>query len=84
MNNQFCSVVLFDTSSGVGRTWVFISLSILMDQLESEDVVNIYQTVKKLKYQRAENILAMVSAVHTLKAFLIVWNALFKQYFSQW
>ena len=54
MNNQFCSVVLFDTSSGVGRTWVFISLSILMDQLESEDVVNIYQTVKKLKYQRAE------------------------------
>ena len=80
MNNQFCSVVLFDTSSGVGRTWVFISLSILMDQLESEGVVNIYQTVKKLKYQRAENILTMVSAVHT---FLIVWNALFKQYFSQ-
>lgn len=75
---------MFDTSSGVGRTWVFISLSILMDQLESEDVVNIYQTVKKLKYQRAENILTMVSAVHTLKAILIVWNALFKQYFSQW
>ena len=84
MNNQFCSVVLSDTSSGVGRTWVFISLSILMDQLESEDVVNIYQTVKKLKHQRAENILTMVSAIHTLKDILIVWIALFKQYFSQW
>ena len=40
------------TSAGVGRTGVFCALSILIEQLKSEGVVDVFQTVKQLRAQR--------------------------------
>ena len=39
-------------SAGVGRTGVFIALTNLIERLKTEAVVDVYQTVKKLRQQR--------------------------------
>jgi hypothetical protein len=39
-------------SAGVGRTGVFISLSIVLERMRYEGVVDIFQTVKMLRTQR--------------------------------
>lgn len=39
-------------SAGVGRTGVFCALSILIERLKSEGVVDVFQTVKQLRAQR--------------------------------
>ncbi|XP_068677575.1 receptor-type tyrosine-protein phosphatase delta-like isoform X2 [Montipora foliosa] len=39
-------------SAGVGRTGVFCALSILIERLKSEGVVDVFQTVKQLRSQR--------------------------------
>lgn len=43
--------VLFP-SAGVGRTGVFITLSIVLERMRYEGVVDIFQTVKTLRTQR--------------------------------
>lgn len=40
------------TSAGVGRTGVFITLSIVLERMRYEGVVDIFQTVKMLRTQR--------------------------------
>ena len=50
-------------SSGIGRTGVFITLPNLIDQAITEDVVNVYQTVKKMRQQRSSKILTRVSSL---------------------
>lgn len=39
-------------SAGVGRTGVFITLSIVLERMRYEGVVDIFQTVKVLRTQR--------------------------------
>ena len=39
-------------SAGVGRTGVFCALSVLIERLKSEGVVDVFQTVKQLRSQR--------------------------------
>lgn len=45
-----CCVPIF--SAGVGRTGVFITLSIVLERMRYEGVVDIFQTVKMLRTQR--------------------------------
>lgn len=40
------------TSAGVGRTGVFITLSIVLEKMRHEGVVDVFQTVKTLRTQR--------------------------------
>lgn len=44
--------VLFLSSAGVGRTGVFITLSIVLERMRYEGVVDMFQTVKTLRTQR--------------------------------
>ena len=39
-------------SAGVGRTGVFISLSIVLERMQYEGVVDVFQTVRTLRTQR--------------------------------
>ncbi len=39
-------------SAGVGRTGVFISLSIVLERMQYEGVVDLFQTVRTLRTQR--------------------------------
>ena len=43
---------LFYLSDGVGRTGVFCALSIVLERMRSEGVVDLFQTVKLLRTQR--------------------------------
>lgn len=47
-NEYVCS----SHSAGVGRTGVFITLSIVLERMRYEGVVDIFQTVKTLRTQR--------------------------------
>ena len=47
MNNMF-----YVFSNGVGRTGVFLALSIILDRMRYEGVVDVFQTVKLLRIQR--------------------------------
>lgn len=44
--------VCVSTSAGVGRTGVFITLSIVLERMRYEGVVDLFQTVKTLRTQR--------------------------------
>ena len=44
----FCSLKIFVCSAGVGRTGVFISLSIVLERMQYEGVVDVFQTVSEL------------------------------------
>eukprot|EP00794_Sanderia_malayensis_P007839 gene7839-8688_t len=45
--------ILCHSNSGVGRTGVFIALNIIFERLQAEDVIDIHQTVKTLRFERA-------------------------------
>ena len=63
---QMTSVVLcVRCSAGVGRTGVFCALSILIDRLKSEAVVDVFQTVKQLREQRPAMVQTKVRASST-------------------
>lgn len=47
-----CNPIHFHCSAGVGRTGVFITLSIVLERMRYEGVVDIFQTVKVLRTQR--------------------------------
>lgn len=49
-------------SAGVGRTGVFITLSIVLERMRYEGVVDIFQTVKMLRTQRPAMVQTEVSA----------------------
>lgn len=46
------SPIVVHCSAGVGRTGTFIGLDIIMQRLKNESKINIYETVKKLRFQR--------------------------------
>lgn len=48
-------------SAGVGRTGVFITLSIVLERMRYEGVVDIFQTVKMLRTQRPATVQTEVS-----------------------
>lgn len=52
--------ILFN-SAGVGRTGVFITLSIVLERMRYEGVVDIFQTVKMLRTQRPAMVQTEVS-----------------------
>ena len=54
-----CDVV--DFSAGVGRTGVFITLSIVLERMRYEGVVDMFQTVKMLRTQRPAMVQTEVS-----------------------
>jgi len=53
-------------SIGVGRTGVFIALSIILERMRYEGVVDMYQTVKMLRTQRPAMIQSEVRGVKVL------------------
>ena len=55
-------VMVLLNSAGVGRTGVFCALSVLIDRLKSEAVVDVFQTVKQLRAQRPAMVQTKVSA----------------------
>ncbi|EDV98240.1 receptor-type tyrosine-protein phosphatase eta [Drosophila grimshawi] len=46
------SPIVVHCSAGVGRTGTFIALDLIMQRLKSESKINIFETVKKLRFQR--------------------------------
>ena len=48
-------------SAGVGRTGVFIALTNLIERVKTEGVVDVYQTVKKMRQQRTAMVQTRVS-----------------------
>ncbi|KAH8405215.1 hypothetical protein KR222_011140, partial [Zaprionus bogoriensis] len=46
------SPIVVHCSAGVGRTGTFIGLDLIMQRLKSESKINIFETVKKLRFQR--------------------------------
>jgi len=55
---------VLDVSAGVGRTGVFIALSIVLERMRYEGVVDLYQTVKLLRTQRQGMIQSEVRYMH--------------------
>jgi len=64
--NDVCDVIL---SAGVGRTGVFIALSIVLERMRYEGVVDMFQTVKMLRTQRQGMI---QSEVHVCPCTLLI------------
>jgi len=48
-------------SDGAGRTGVFIALNNLIEQVKTEGVVDVYQTVKKMRQQCEDMVQTRVS-----------------------
>lgn len=57
-------IVCVCCSAGVGRTGVFITLSIVLERMRYEGVVDIFQTVKMLRTQRPAMVQTEV-CIHT-------------------
>ena len=51
-DNVLTILYVFVCSAGVGRTGVFITLSIVLERMRYEGVVDMFQTVKMLRTQR--------------------------------
>lgn len=45
-------IILSFCSTGAGRTGVFITLSIVLERVQVEDVIDIHRTVKTLRLER--------------------------------
>lgn len=56
----------FCTSAGVGRTGVFITLSIVLERMRYEGMVDLFQTVKTLRTQRPSMVQTEVGPTQTL------------------
>ncbi len=60
-----CVCVCALLSAGVGRTGVFITLSIVLERMRYEGVVDLFQTVKTLRTQRPAMVQTEVRTVKT-------------------
>lgn len=65
------SPIIVHCSAGVGRTGTYIALDILMQRLKHELKINIYETVKKLRFQR-------MKMVQTLDQYTFLYAAAFE------
>ena len=52
-------------SGGCGRTGTYIAISILIERLKTEGVVDVFQTVRKLRLQRPGMVASLVRAQQT-------------------
>lgn len=57
------SLSCWSLSSGVGRTAVFIALHIVLERMQIEGVIDIFQTVKILRIQRPAMVQTLVSEI---------------------
>ena len=62
-----CAISLSLSSGGCGRTGTYIAVSILIERLKTEGVVDVFQTVRKLRMQRPGMVASPVSSVATMK-----------------
>lgn len=60
-------------SAGVGRTGVFISLSIVLERMQYEGVLDVFQTVRILRSQRPAMVQTEVISIQLIQA-IISWN----------
>ena len=51
----------FPSSGGCGRTGAFVAVSILLERLKTEGVVDVFQTVRALRLQRPGMVQTVVS-----------------------
>ncbi len=63
-------------SAGVGRTGVFITLSIVLERMRYEGVVDIFQTVKMLRTQRPAMVQTEVRNRFTLQSLQLITSRL--------
>jgi protein tyrosine phosphatase len=56
--------------SGVGRTGVFITLSIVLERMQYEGVLDVFQTVRILRSQRIHMVQTEVNAFVAKKGFI--------------
>ena len=73
-------------SAGVGRTGVFITLSIVLERMQYEGVVDIFQSIRILRTQRpgmvqTEVIFISISVITSFIVILIVFSIVF--FFTQ-
>ena len=54
-------VVIYNFSAGVGRTGVFIALSIALERMQYEGIVDIFQTIRIMRTQRPAMVQTEVS-----------------------
>ena len=47
-------------SNGIGRSGVFVALHIIIDRMQAEGVVDVFQTVKNLRIQRPATVQTLV------------------------
>lgn len=59
------SPIVVHCSAGVGRTGTFIGLDLIMQRLKSESKINIFETVKKLRFQVGFFFSAIVDLSHS-------------------
>ena len=67
--NRFSALhfIILCSSAGVGRTGVFITLSIVLERMQYEGVVDVFQTVRILRTQRPAMVQTEVpSHIHIL------------------
>ena len=56
------SIIFFNShSAGIGRTGAFCALTIAIERVKAEGLVNVYQTVKHLRTQRPHMVQTLVS-----------------------
>ncbi|XP_054091147.1 phosphatidylinositol phosphatase PTPRQ isoform X2 [Zeugodacus cucurbitae] len=65
------SPIVIHCSAGVGRTGTFIALDIIIQRLKYEFKINIYETVKKLRFQR-------MKMVQTLEQYTFLYESAFE------
>lgn len=65
------SPIVIHCSAGVGRTGTFIALDIIMQRLKYEFKINIYETVKKLRFQR-------MKMVQTLEQYMFLYESAYE------
>ena len=60
--------IVVHCSGGAGRTGAFIAISILLERLKTEGVVDVFQTVRKLRLQRPGLVQTVVSSLYGMHA----------------
>lgn len=65
------SPIVVHCSAGVGRTGTIIALDIVMQRLKNESKINIYETVKKLRFQR-------MKMVQTLQQYTFLYHCTYE------
>lgn len=66
ISNQYYIITImmqFLFSAGVGRTGVFITLSQVLERMQYEGVVDLFQTVRNLRTQRPAMVQTEVSSI---------------------